>query len=131
MRADDNEQERIVEDAGEGQDAWKRSSGRLEATEQLLRDSEGSSAYLYGLRGAVLGNAQSSQPGTNAESLPTVGVVDKTRESSTQDTVISMRRRAMAASAAKVTLEASLGNLAAPETSVPGLGGGEGQGNGR
>ncbi|KAJ8108910.1 hypothetical protein OPT61_g7844 [Boeremia exigua] len=89
--ADDNEQARIVEDAGEVQNAWERSSGWREATEQLLRDSEGSTASLYGLWAAVLGDAQSSQPGTNADARPTDGALDRLPSAHPQDTALPLR----------------------------------------
>jgi hypothetical protein len=55
VRADDNEQERIVEDAGGRAGCLGAEQRHSETTEQLLRDSEGSTASLYGLRAAVLG----------------------------------------------------------------------------
>jgi hypothetical protein len=40
---------------GRGQNAWERSCGLREATEVLLRDSEGSTASLNGVLRWVLG----------------------------------------------------------------------------
>lgn len=45
----------LLRTRGRVQNAWERSCGWRKATELLLRDSEGSTASLYGLRGLVLG----------------------------------------------------------------------------
>jgi hypothetical protein len=65
------------------------------------------------------GDAPCSQPGTNAEHIPTVGTLHRAPELNTQDTVLTMRDTFFKSMATHVILEASLGNLAAPETSVP------------
>ena len=49
VRADDNKQEHVVEDAGKGRMLGSGAAAALEATEQLLRDSEGSTTSLYGV----------------------------------------------------------------------------------
>lgn len=64
---------------GKGRVLGSGAAVRREATEQQLRDSEGSTVSLYGARGMVLGGARrarSSQPGTNAERIPTGSAVD-------------------------------------------------------
>jgi hypothetical protein len=92
------------------------------ATEQQVRDSEGSTASLYGLRGGCEDWCWASQAGTNAvTSLPTVGVLivdGRPLDSCNSPPSGHNASPPTAHGALFAVLEASLGQLAAPGQSV-------------